>query len=65
MVMMALPALEYGARVGGVTHHMTGYAPVSKKALKGCVFQTLALSTFSFKFGLSFFFHHTLGVPSS
>ena len=44
---------------------MTDYAPVSKKASKGCVFHTSASSTFFFKQGCVFTFHRTLGVPGS
>ena len=56
---------------GGVTHHMTGYAPASKRGAERVCFLTSASSTFSLhalnRSGF-FFLHfpsHFIGVPSS
>ena len=42
---------------------MTGYAPVSKKVSKGCVFQPHGIIDVFLKKGCLFILHRTLGVP--
>ena len=48
----------------GVTHHKSGYAPMSKKkALKRCVLQTYGIvHIFLYKGGGFFIVYYTLGV---
>ena len=57
-----------GGGGGGVTHHMTGYAPSPKKLLRmGVFFRHPYRQRFSLKKegGGGFIFHCTLGIPSS
>ena len=52
------PTRGGGGGGGGVTHHMTGYPPVSvRKSVQKVYFKTSASSTFPLKSGGVIFFH--------
>ena len=49
----------------GVTRHMTGYAPVSKKSVERLCFSDIGVVDVFLKKGAFLILHHTLGVPIS